>query len=306
MSAALHADRRSRMRNEDVRQGRSLQGDERTFELPLGYVDESGRSHREVQLRPLSGHEQRVLEALPSSTPVATITTRLLACCLERLGDIHGVDATLVQELLIGDRDFLVLKLYQATFGERIHALLSCPAEDCAEIAEVLLDVSMFTVEAPPVEARTFSLRANEKNQIQFRLPCGMDQESLANGKESTEEQQIEKLLARCVLDSDETIKAMSKEEREQIENEMWRLAPRVEVELEAVCPKCSAIFTKQVDVPFLALTEMKVSESVLDRDVHALAFHYHWSQSEILSLTPHRRSRYIELLEEELERIAN
>src|SRR6266446_2728841 len=173
MSTELQAHRGSRMRYEAVCQGRSLQGDERIFELPLGYVDKSGRSHREMQLRPMTGHEQRLLEALPSSTPVATITTKLLATCVQRVGDIQKADAALVRALLIGDRDFLILKLYQITFGERIHVLLSCPAEGCAEIAEVLLDVSKFTVEAPPVKSHLFSLRLlnKKRKQIHFRLP---------------------------------------------------------------------------------------------------------------------------------------
>src|SRR6266853_1985847 len=106
MSTALQAHRRPRMRNEDVRPGRTLGGDDLSFELPLGYVDKSGLSHCEVQLRPMTGHEQRLLEALPSCTPVATITTKLLASCVQRVGDIQKADAALVRALLIGDRDF--------------------------------------------------------------------------------------------------------------------------------------------------------------------------------------------------------
>jgi hypothetical protein len=40
-----------------------------------------------------------------------------------------------------------------------------------------------------------------------------------------------------------------------------------------------------------------------LYREVHLLAFYYHWTESEILSLTRSKRQRYLALLAGHLER---
>jgi hypothetical protein len=41
-----------------------------------------------------------------------------------------------------------------------------------------------------------------------------------------------------------------------------------------------------------------------LERTVHFLAWHYHWSEQDILSMTTRKRHRYVELLREELGRL--
>lgn len=82
----------------------------------------------------------------------------------------------------------------------------------------------------------------------------------------------------------------------------MGRLAPQLEVEVEAACPDCGAEFSTRIDVPYLALAEMNINEAELDWEVHYLAWHYHWPETEILALTPGRRRRYISLVQRELE----
>ena len=38
-----------------------------------------------------------------------------------------------------------------------------------------------------------------------------------------------------------------------------------------------------------------------LYKDIHLLAFYYHWSENEIMSMTIKKRKKYIQLLNEEL-----
>jgi hypothetical protein len=82
----------------------------------------------------------------------------------------------------------------------------------------------------------------------------------------------------------------------------MKGLAPQMEAELEATCPECGAGFSTSIDVPYLALSEMNINDAELDWEIHYLAWHYHWPESEILSLTPARRRRYISQVQRELE----
>src|SRR5579864_2393308 len=144
-----------------------------TFILPLGLVDEEDRCHREAELRPLSGQEQRMLASFRPSTPVALITTELLCRCLVRLGSLPSVDRCAVRNLLAGDREFLLLKLYQMTFGNNLLALLRCPAEECGESLEFPLALEECVIEAPPVDSRIVTLptSAGGERLLRFRLP---------------------------------------------------------------------------------------------------------------------------------------
>ncbi len=280
--------------------------------LPLGYVDQDGQVQREVELKPITGREQRLLAALSPQAAMATVATALLSWRLERIGSLPGAGATLVRDLLAGDREFLLLKLFEITFGSRLYVTLRCPAEGCNEPLEVPLEVGELTVEAPSVRSRTFffKLQSDPEWQMEFRLPTGGDQEAILQKQDLTEEDQRELMLAFCFQAQHATdsaidvVKKLSESDREQIELQMKALAPQLELELEAACPECGANFTAEVDVPFLVLAEIKAKEAVLDWEVHFLAWHYHWSEAEILALNPTRRRRYIELLEEELEKM--
>ncbi len=295
------------MWKEGRRPGSCIRGDERTFLLPLGYVDCSEHCHREVQVKPITGREQQLLAFLSPRESVAAIVTELLSRCVGRVGEILDVDAELVRGLLPGDREFLLLRIYQTTFGDKLQVFLQCPDAECSEITEAPLNLNDITVEANPVEMRTFTMKVNEARaeRISFRLPTGADQEALAATKELDEAELSQRLLQLCIVDPSKSAEKLSQDVREGIEEQMRTLGPGIEVELEAVCPKCSKTFTSQLDVALLVLNELRLSEAALEMDVHALAFYYHWPESEIISLTPRRRARYVELLGEELERIA-
>lgn len=281
---------------------------ERIVTLPLGYVDDSGRAHRAARLRSITGQEQQMLNSVSTATGAAAITTQLLARCLLSVGEICEVDAGLVRRLLVPDREFLLLALYRMTFTEQLHVRLRCSVDACGEVTEVPLDLGAFTVDANAVEAQRFSLALDcgRGKTVEFRLPTGADQEAVAESGCRTEEEQVDLILTRLLLGGTEAVGELSAREREEIEQQIHRLSPGIEVELDATCPKCGNGFSCEIDVPFLVLHEIKMSGAGLDLDVHGLAFHYHWAESEIISLTPRRRARYMELIEEELERMVS
>jgi hypothetical protein len=46
---------------------------------------------------------------------------------------------------------------------------------------------------------------------------------------------------------------------------------------------------------------ELAGAGDVLFREVHRLAFHYHWREADILALPGEKRRRYLNLVDEEL-----
>lgn len=296
------------MRRASAGQAHCVYGDERTFVLPLGYVDASGKCHREAVLRPITGREQQFLIWCSPSAPTAAVTTDLLARCLLRVGEIVDVTPSMVRDLLVGDREFLLLRLYQISFGETVTVLLRCPIEECGEVTEVPLELNEISVEGSPVEARviTIKLETPDERTVSFRLPTGADQEALASCPGLSEDEQSALLMKRCLLSSSTPDMVLGRNDSNLIESRMKQLAPMIDVELEALCPKCSRLSANPVDVPFLVIGEIRARAAALEPDIHSLAFYYHWAESEIVSLTPRMRARYIDLLGQELERIAN
>ena len=88
---------------------------QRTCHLPAGYLDASGDQHRQAELRALTGREE---EILTQSDPVsAVLVTEVLSRCVKRIGSIEPVSPSIIRELLVGDRQYLLLMLRQLTFG---------------------------------------------------------------------------------------------------------------------------------------------------------------------------------------------
>jgi len=125
---------------------------------------------------------------------------------------------------------------------------------------------------------------------IQYRLPNGADQETVADLPAS---EAVEVLLGRCVIDG----APLSVEERDAVIADMDTRAPQIDLELELNCPECGHSFTTPFDCTSFFFSEIRAQSRHLMREVHYLALHYHWSESEILNLQRDRRRGYLALL---------
>jgi hypothetical protein len=264
--------------------------------LPGGLVTEDGRCRTRAELRPLTGREEEWL-ASHSGTPRARIVTHLLRACLVRLEDQPPED-DLPARLLVGDRDYLMLHLRRLTLGDAVRAVVTCPA--CGAKMDVDFATSAIPVARLPQTASACCLTLEGEGRagraVRFRLPCGADQEAVA---EMEEEQAVETLLARCLLDDGGV--ALAPDEREQVIAEMERRAPRSDLELDLACPECGHAFLLPFDMTAFFLQELRVNGAQLLREVHLLALYYHWSEAEILGLRRDRRRAYLALLSDTL-----
>jgi hypothetical protein len=266
--------------------------------VPGGYVDDAGVSHREVALRPLSGRDEEYLAALPAETPSAVVVTQLLARAIQRIGTIVEIDAALARKMLVGDREFLTLKLCELTNGDRVYASLQCASAACARPMEVPLTLAGIPIDERPVERRTF-VREVEGGRLEFRLPTGDDQEALAS--RADDPAGADELLRRCIVAVPPQMRFA--DAARLAEELIEQIAPRIELEIEARCPECGAVASTDVDLMPFVLSELAGDPNGIRHDVHFLAWHYHWPESEILALTRRSRRRYIDLIGDELLR---
>jgi hypothetical protein len=280
--------------------------------LPGGYWDATGRLHREFELAILTGREEELL-ASTRSPQTATLVTEVLSRCVRRLGEISPVPPEVARQLLVADRHYLLLQLRQSTFGDLVRANLICPWPDCGERVSIdfsLAEVPVYQGENPaPVHTMTLSQAPEQEQEVSFRLPNGADQEELSGRLADNEAEALTLLLSRCVQrigpdgpPSVAQVAELSASARSEIEERMRQLAPRVEQAMEAKCAECGRTFIAPFDIQRFFLGELRTDADLLYQEVHYLAYHYHWSEREIMEMTRDRRRRYIDVLADAIE----
>lgn len=269
-----------------------------------------------MELTPLDGRVEYLLGYRELPERAATLVTELLTHCVKRIGSLTDIDASLIRELLVDDRDFLMIKLRMLTFGKKVHFVLRCPDRACGRLMDLTLSLAD-VLERKPITQRYFTMQLSGAEEdelpleIEFRLPAGGDQEACAALAMVDEEAAVEALLARCIrrvggctnVDA-LAIRELGPAARQEIERQMSELGSSAEIEIEASCPECGGVFDSRLDVVAFFLDELTSGFRSLENDIHSLAWHYHWSEQEILSLPRPRRKRYVALLQSEVDRL--
>jgi hypothetical protein len=154
---------------------------ERTCSLPGGWVDAKGEVHREVVLSALTGREEALL-AENKQNPASQVTA-VLSRCIRRIGTVSPVSESIVQNLLIADRDFLLLKLRAATFGSLVQATVPCPWPDCGRKVDIDFSTDDIPVVSSEEKGPTYTMSLSPEaaflengelfRDLTFRLPTG-------------------------------------------------------------------------------------------------------------------------------------
>ena len=274
--------------------------------LPGGIRLEGGW-RRDAVLRPLAGRDEIFLLQQGSALSPAARTTAVLARCLCRLGPVSTVTAEIARSLSIGDREALLLHLRRLTLGEKMSCVFRCPA--CAEKLDLELEVSELLL--PPYwhssDVHETLIHSDDASyRVRFRLPNGADQERAATLVASAPESAIELILQHCVQEivdeqTGEPAQPIPAPVADALGDKMAELDPQAEIVLDQRCPACGVSFQTPFDIADYFYQEICGRESNLHREIHLLAFHYHWSERDILRLTRRRRLRYLDLLSAQL-----
>jgi hypothetical protein len=271
------------------------------FPLPGGWLNADGstecRRYHSAVLRTLTGYEEAWL-AQHRDVPNAIKTTRLLTACVLNLDDDEP-PPDMARRMLVGDRDYLMLQLRRLTFGDRILAIVDCPA--CEARMNADFNASAIAIEAGAAHEASYEIEipesaGNVDRAIRFRLPTGADQEAVLG---LDVEAGADKLLERCFLTG--VAEPLAMEQKAQVITAMEERAPRIDLELELVCPECSHAFATPFDTTAFFLDELRATTGQLFREIHFLAFYYHWKEREILSLARDRRRAYLSFLSDTL-----
>lgn len=271
--------------------------------IPHG-VMRDGALIRELRLTPVAGDDQAFLLDMAESLTPGERANVLLERCLD-----EDEPATLVSSLVAGDREALLLQLRRLTLGETLDCVLTCAAPGCGERMELELRVGELLVDAYPDVQPTYEIvvdAADPPLVVRFRLPTVADLRAATGTGSDDTEAVVADLLARCVTGvagGPDVVAAdgLDAEAREQIAATMAERDPQAEIELDLACPSCATPFAVVFDTATYLLQELDARAARLLEEVHALAFHYHWSEREILAMAPTRRERYLSLLADAL-----
>jgi hypothetical protein len=284
-------------------------------ELPGGFYDDVGddvgNRLGELEVSPLSGADEELLAQHGGAT--AELVTDVLSRCVRRVGATEPIGAETVRALTVGDRQFLMLKLREVTFGPHVALVTRCSWPGCGQKVDIdfeVPDVPIREAHGGPVLRVRLTARADPDTPwVSFRLPTGADQERCAPLLDANPAEALRELLELCVLAigtsdrlSPEQIAELSPLACAEIEAAMAEAAPGPAMVMCASCPGCGREFDVPLDVADLFFGETRATADLLYRQVHYLAYHYHWGESEILSLPRAKRLHYVELLAEEIE----
>ncbi|MEI6104580.1 MAG: hypothetical protein WCP70_11605 [Methanothrix sp.] len=270
--------------------------------LPSGcWIEE--KCHKSASLRPFCGDDEAILLEAGGVLLPAQWTTALLARCLIQLGTLNKFTLETVRSLNVGDREALLLHLRRITLGDSLSCLVVCPAKGCSE--KIDLDLKVSDLILPPYSdvqpLYDISLSEGEKTyKVSFRLPRGGDQEAVATLARTSQQAAEDLLLSRCVQSitaEDGDAVAISPEIATRISSAMADLDPQAELKLNLRCPACGGSFSALFDTASYLSQELAGHMENIYREVHLLAFYYHWSEAEIMSMPSQKRQRYLELL---------
>lgn len=222
----------------------ALELPETVVELPGGYIDIDFNLVTEAEVRELTGVDE---EAIAKSADAGRALITILERGTVRIGDEKATRKVL-DSMLIGDRDYLLLAIRRATYGNKVDLTIDC--QHCAEIQEVTVDLSE-DVEVSrlddPASDRYFEVTGPRGKVFGVSLPVGSTQRELIAKGDVTVAEMNTILLAGAVTSVDgmpsvgtSTVRNLGIADREAITREIAKryTGPRLSA-VEKDCPNC-------------------------------------------------------------------
>ena len=237
------------------------------FILPGGYFAPDGSCFKEVKIRQLTGKEEEIVIGLNLQVNIPELLTQILANCIENIGPIKEIDPIVIQKLLICDRDYILLKLRQMTFGDMINANIHCPNDICGKEMEIDFDLKNIEIDRKDIGngifLHTLSSISSYKDQsgivhsdVEFRLPTIGDQEQIVKIYGENQSKALTLLLAKCIkrigsitLINENLVQSLSINARREINQKMQEVSPKVDLFLNIQCPECEYKFATPFDI---------------------------------------------------------
>ena len=237
------------------------EGETDKFNLLAGYIDEDGNNHTTFTLREMTGRDEEAISKSDIKQNGAKLISILLERCVTSIGSLTkkevGIEKwrEIIKSLLVGDQDYMLIKLRELSMGGEIEVTHTCP--NCKESLKTIFEVSELDIE--PFKGQRvvpFSLpkgyidkKGNVHRDGTMRLPTGQDREILTPIARKNVAQASTLMLTRlCKFDegcsvTEEVMRDLTVRDREYLQKVLHENLFGINLEVDVVCTSCGEDF---------------------------------------------------------------
>lgn len=231
--------------------------------------------------------ELAIAEANAHGDSVPEQVTAVLTAALSRLGG-QVVDEQTVAELCVADRQYLMRRLAEHFgLGDQ---WFSQQCSHCGEPFDFQLNPMDLPVK-PKGQGYPEAQLDVAGHSIRFRVPNGEDQVLMSELQAGAN---AAAMAAQLCLTPDQLPNPLSDAQLTEIESAIEAVAPEVADSVQLDCPECGQLNEVLIS-PYRLLSR---DFSRVFHEVHTLAWHYHWSEGEIMAMPQQRRQLYLKLID--------
>lgn len=229
------------------------------------------------------------------------LVTQILVCCgRDQVG--NSVDCETLWELAVGQR---VEALVRTAMGPERQALgftLNCANPDCAQSMDLELALEeLADLHRQAKVAGTPHVQVGETGVI-LRRPTGRDQLTWQQSGAAGQPLDLEGIVRSLVVEPEEIWvgESIPPDCLQAIEAALDAVDPLVNFIVQVACPHCNLAHDYPVNLQEIALRVLKQVQLQLLAEIHDLASHFHWTESEIMELPEWRRKKYLMIIDQE------
>lgn len=238
-----------------------------------------------------TGVEDLDIDFEKTSQPHAV--TAVLHACL--LYDQQKIDHEVIWGWSLNRRIQALLSVVIATQGKALDIQVPCAQPECGELFELPLDLNLFQQPETdtPIEYHV------DNAALQLRLPNGFDQlkwMGLVNAQAFVT--MASDLIVSVEGKRPEAGWSVDSDWLESLGERLEEYDRLTALQLQTRCPLCDVAMKVDFDLEHYLLELLLHKQIRVLRDIHHLASVYHWTETEIMALTPQRRRSYLALID--------
>jgi hypothetical protein len=227
--------------------------------LLRGIKDDAGKWQKNATVREMTGEDEEELARLSTQDDLtyADYTSALLTRAVMSIGGQHlSDDSSIIDSLLIGDRDMLFLGVVKATYGNVRTFTVTCGS--CSESSEVQvnLDTDFPVASAKGSLTKPRKVLLKDGSEVKVKYLTGADAQAIALAGETLAEQTTSIVAHSVVWGDDRSFKvkeqwakALSVADRRTIVDTVLDDQPGPSLEeVEAPCAHCDEPIIMMLD----------------------------------------------------------
>jgi hypothetical protein len=200
--------------------------------------------------------------------------------------------------LPIGERNLLMLRLHELSFGPLLSAFGVCP--QCGERLEFAVPVAQLA-SGLESQSRAASIAWSEEGR-DYRLRCVTTDDLLTSLDAPDMGAAQECLLSRCLevsaaRDPERPPASRAVLQKPTVLQKFEQLHAAAELSCAIECPGCSSHEFLDLDIARFLWAEVRNAARRLLGEIHELASAYGWSEQAIARMAPGRRDAYLEMV---------